>query len=67
MDPNGNTMEMTTELEVLDEDTWHPHIFDVHDPQTSDQWGTGGDMDEFIAREMFNDSDNSHLFVAPPV
>lgn len=67
MDPNGNTMEMTTELEMLDEDTWHPHIYDTQDPQTSDQWGTGGDMDEFIAREMFNDSDNEHLFVAPPV
>lgn len=67
MDPNGNTMEMTTELEMLDEDSWHPHIYDTQDPQTSDQWGTGGDMDEFIAREMFNDSDNDHLFVAPPV
>lgn len=67
VDPNGNTMEMTTELEVIDEDTWHPHIFDVQEPETSDQWGTGGDMDEFITKEMFNDSDNRHLFVAPPV
>ena len=25
-DPNGNTMEYTTELEVLDEDTWHPSL-----------------------------------------
>ncbi|MGX5697154.1 VOC family protein [Agromyces soli] len=67
VDPNGNTMEMTTELETIDEDTWHPHIFDVQEPETSDQWGTGGDMDEFITKEMFNDSDNDHLFVAPPV
>lgn len=67
VDPNGNTMEMTTELEMIDEDSWHPHIFDVSEPETSDQWGTGGDMDEFITKEMFNDSDSDHLFVAPPV
>lgn len=67
VDPNGNTMEMTTELEMIDEDTWHPHIFDVQEPETSDQWGTGGEMDEFITREMFNDSDDGSLFVAPPV
>lgn len=67
VDPNGNTMEMTTELEMIDEDSWHPHIYDVQEPETSDQWGTGGDMDEFITKEMFNDSDNDHLFVAPPV
>ncbi|WP_193597565.1 VOC family protein [Microbacterium sp. YJN-G] len=67
VDPNGNTMELTTELEELDEDTWHPHIYDVQEPETSDQWGTGGDMDEFITKEMFNDSDNRHLFIAPPV
>jgi len=67
VDPNGNTMEMTTELEMIDEDTWHPHIFDVQEPETSDQWGTGGDMDEFITKEMFNDSDDKSLFVAPPV
>lgn len=67
VDPNGNTMEMTTELENIDEDTWHPSIFNVEEPETSDQWGTGGDMDEFITKEMFNDSDNAHLFKAPPV
>lgn len=67
VDPNGNTMEMTTELEILEEDTWHPHIYDVQEPETSDLWGTGGDMDEFITKEMFNDSDDAHLFVAPPV
>jgi len=67
IDPNGNTMEMTTELETIDEDSWHPHIFDVQEPETSDQWGTGGDMDEFITKEMFNDSDHGSLYVAPPV
>lgn len=67
VDPNGNTMEMTTELAQIDEDTWHPSIFNVQEPETSDQWGTGGDMDEFITKEMFNDPDTDSLFVAPPV
>ena len=40
LDPSGNTMEYTTELEELDEDTWHPHIYDLTDPQVQDQWGT---------------------------
>jgi catechol 2,3-dioxygenase-like lactoylglutathione lyase family enzyme len=66
IDPSGNTMEYTTELATLDEDTWHPSVFDVREPETSDQWGTGGDMNEFITREMFNDPDKG-LFVAPPV
>ena len=35
---------------TVDEDTWHPSIFDMREPETSDQWGTGGDMDEFIAQ-----------------
>lgn len=66
IDPNGNTMEYTTELATLDEDTWHPSIFNVEEPETSDQWGTGGDMNEFITREMFNDPDKG-LYVAPPL
>ena len=66
IDPNGNTMELTTELETIDEDSWHPSIFDVHEPETSDQWGTGGEMDEFIAKEMFNDKDGG-LYVPPPL
>jgi hypothetical protein len=38
----------------------------VREPETSDQWGTGGDMDDFITKEMFNNKDNG-LYVAPPV
>lgn len=66
LDPNGNTMEYTTELETIEEDTWHPHIFDTAEPETSDQWGTANEMDDFITREMFNDPDTG-LYVAPPV
>ncbi len=66
LDPNGNTMEYTTELEVLDEDTWHPHLLDFSAPEVSDQWGTANAMDEFVAKKSFNDPDKG-LFVAPPV
>ncbi|OLT37153.1 oxidoreductase [Rhodococcus sp. CUA-806] len=66
LDPNGNTMEYTTELEVLDEDTWHPHLLDFSQPEVSDQWGTANAMDEFVAKKSFNDPDKG-LFVAPPV
>lgn len=66
MDPNGNTMEYTTELEAIEEDTWHPSIFNVQEAETSDQWGTANEMDDFITKEMFNDRDQG-LFQAPPV
>ena len=65
LDPNGNTMEYTTELEVLDEDTWHPHLYDFSEPEVTDQWGTANAMDEFVAAKSFNDVDKG-LFVAPP-
>jgi catechol 2,3-dioxygenase-like lactoylglutathione lyase family enzyme len=64
-DPHGNTVEYTTELAVLDEDTWHPGLHDVDDPLTQDQWGTADPMSELIAKEQFNDPDV--LFSAPPV
>lgn len=66
IDPNGNTMEYTTELETLEEDLWHPHVYDVYEPETSDLWGTANDMNDFVATRMFNDPDKG-LFVAPPV
>ncbi len=66
LDPQGNTVEYTTELERLDEDTWHPGLHDFTDPMVSDQWGTANPMDEFVARKSFNDPDKG-LFQAPPV
>jgi catechol 2,3-dioxygenase-like lactoylglutathione lyase family enzyme len=65
-DPNGNTMEYTTELEQLDEDVWHPSIYSTEDPETSDQWGTANAMNEWVNSQMFNDPDKG-CFVAPPV
>ncbi len=66
LDPHGNTVEYTTELETVDEDTWHPHVLDITDPMTADQWGTANQMNEFVAQKSFNDPDKG-LFVAPPV
>jgi catechol 2,3-dioxygenase-like lactoylglutathione lyase family enzyme len=50
LDPHGNTIEYTTELEELDEDTWHPHVYDMHDPMVQDQWGTANPMSELVAK-----------------
>jgi catechol 2,3-dioxygenase-like lactoylglutathione lyase family enzyme len=66
LDPQGNTIEYTTALAVLDEDTWHPHLYDMHDDMVQDQWGTANPMNELVARESFNDVDPG-LFQAPPV
>ncbi|MFF5078240.1 VOC family protein [Actinoplanes sp. NPDC000266] len=66
LDPSGNTMEYTTELATIETDQWHPHVFDIADPNTQDLWGTADPMSEIIARDSFNDPDRG-VFVAPPV
>jgi hypothetical protein len=66
LDPQGNTIEYTTSLQELDEDTWHPHVYDIRDPMVADQWGTANPMNELVAKESFNDVDPG-LFVAPPL
>ncbi|GAB2824320.1 VOC family protein [Actinocorallia aurea] len=66
LDPHGNTVEYTTELELLDEDTWHPSVHDFSQPEVTDQWGTANPMNELVAKESFNDVDRG-IFVAPPV
>jgi len=66
LDKAGNTVEYTTELEKLDEDTWHPSVHHMNDPAVTDQWGTANPVDEFVAAKSFNDPDKG-LFVAPPV
>ena len=50
LDPHGNTVEYTTELELLDEDTWHPHVYDFSQPEVTDQWGTAN-PDERTGRQ----------------
>ena len=66
LDPSGNTMEYTTELEKIETDEWHPSVYDIADPMTQDVWGTADPMSEIIARDSFNDPDQG-VFVAPPV
>ena len=52
--------------ERIDEDSWHPHLYDFSQPEVADQWGTANQMDEFVARKSFNEPDRG-LFTAPPV
>ncbi|MGH3634147.1 MAG: VOC family protein, partial [Mycobacterium sp.] len=66
LDPNGNTNEYSTALEELDEDTWHPHLYDFSQPEVSDEWGTANTMNEVTATKSHNDVDKG-VFVAPPV
>jgi 2-polyprenyl-6-methoxyphenol hydroxylase-like FAD-dependent oxidoreductase len=66
LDPHGNTVEYTTELERVDEDTWHPHLYDFTQPEVADQWGTANAINEFVAAKSFNQPDRG-LFTAPPV
>ena len=66
LDPHGNTVEYTTELERVDEDAWHPHLYDFTQPGVADQWGTANQMNEFVATKSFNDPDRG-MFSAPPV
>lgn len=65
LDPHGNGHEYTYGVEQVDEDTWHPTIYDIGQPENQDQWGTAGPMDELIAKKLFNSPDP--LFSAPPV
>ena len=67
LDPHGNTIEYTTELEQLDEDTWHPHLYDFTDPRSADQWGTANPMNEFVAKQVVQRPRPGPLRQAPPV
>jgi catechol 2,3-dioxygenase-like lactoylglutathione lyase family enzyme len=66
LDPHGNTVEYSTALQKIDEDLWHPHVYDFSDPDVADQWGTANPMNEWVSKQMFNDPDKG-LFAAPPV
>jgi catechol 2,3-dioxygenase-like lactoylglutathione lyase family enzyme len=65
LDPNGNVMEYTTELEqVLDDDSWEPKVYEAT-PEASDQWGTGGLITERMIPAMYNDPDRGLWQSAP--
>ncbi|MEV5845412.1 VOC family protein [Streptomyces sp. NPDC051985] len=65
-DPHGNVVEYTTELEIVDEDTWHPTIYDATTGESDDQWGTANPIEELMKGQAVNDPDHG-VFVAPPV
>ena len=57
LDPNGNVVEYTTELEkVIDDEAWVPRRFEAT-PEAADQWGTGGLITDAMIPAMFNDPD----------
>ena len=65
LDPTGNVVEYTTELEMIeDDDTWEPRRFDAT-PEAADQWGTGGLITEQMIPAMFNDPDKGLWIPAP--
>lgn len=66
LDPSGNTMEYTTQLDVLDEHTWEPHKYSLAEPIVADQWGTANAMGPEVAQKSMNEPDQG-LFIAPPV
>ncbi len=66
LDPAGNTMEYTTALEVVDEETWQAGDHSIAEPMVADQWGTANPMGPDVAQKSFNDPDRG-LFTAPPV
>jgi catechol 2,3-dioxygenase-like lactoylglutathione lyase family enzyme len=66
LDPNGNVVEYTTELEKIEDDeTWEPRRFEAT-PEGADQWGTGGLITEAMIPAMFNDPDRG-LWNSSPV
>ncbi len=68
LDPLDNVIEYTTELEVIpDEDTWEPQTYDPMNPDTSDQWGTGGAMTEVMLPIMLKQRDDGGLWTPSPV
>lgn len=66
LDPYGNVMEYTTELEKIeDEETWEPRVFEIT-PENSDQWGTANSIQEKMFPAQFNDPDQG-LWTPSPV
>jgi catechol 2,3-dioxygenase-like lactoylglutathione lyase family enzyme len=66
LDPNGNVVEYTTELERIEEDEdWVPRTFEAT-PEAADQWGTAGLITEAMIPAMFNDPDQG-LWTPSPV
>ena len=65
LDPNGNIVEYTTELERIEDDAaWEPRVW-VATPEEADQWGTSNPITEQMIPAMFNDPDRGVWAAAP--
>lgn len=67
LDPLDNIIEYTTELEIVDEETWEPSVYDPALPETQDQWGTGGAMSEIMLPIMLRGRDDDGLWIPSPL
>jgi hypothetical protein len=67
LDPFDNIIEYTTELEIVDEDTHEPKVWDPTSPDTSDQWGTAGAMTEVMLPILLKTRDDVGLWASSPV
>ncbi|MDI9939210.1 VOC family protein [Rhodococcus sp. IEGM 1351] len=66
LDPTGNVVEYTTELQRIDiDEPWQPRRFDMT-PEGADQWGTSNLITEQMIPAMFNDPDKG-LWVPAPI
>ena len=67
-DPEDNIVEYTTELEVIeDDDKWEPRVFDLDDPKSSDQWGTGGSITDEMVPFLLQQKTDGGLWTTSPV
>ena len=64
LDPTGNVMEYTTELELVEEDTWEVRTFEAT-PEAADQWGTAGLVTEAMIPAAYNEPDKGLWSPAP--
>jgi hypothetical protein len=64
LDPSGNTMEYTTELELVDESTWEAHKYSLVEPIVADQWGTANPMGR-TSRRRASTTRPGHVRPAP--
>lgn len=66
LDPGGNVVEYTTELEKIhDDESWIPRRFEAT-PEAADQWGTGGLITDAMIPAMFNEPDKG-LWTPSPI
>lgn len=64
LEPNGNIVEYSADLQKDVGDAWCPQVWSTSNPEHADQWGTGGPREEFVPAS-FNDPDTGLWTPAP--